>query len=64
MLACKGDYINLPTERKFKTSADCRTLNPYEPSCEKNRSSGFPTRSDTNWAVQPQKRARGLKFRI
>ena len=26
--------------------------------------SGFPTRSDTNQAVQPQKRARGLKFQI
>ena len=26
-----------------------------------NRSSGFPTRSDTNRAVQPQKMARGLK---
>ena len=25
--------------------------------------SGFPTRSDTNRAVQPQKMARGLKFR-
>ena len=25
---------------------------------------GFPTRSDTNKAVQPQKIARGLKFRI
>ena len=25
---------------------------------------GFQTRSDTNWAVQPQKMARGLKFRI
>ena len=24
----------------------------------------FPTRSDTNRAVQPQKMARGLKFRI
>ena len=23
---------------------------------------GFPTRSDTNWAVQPHKMARGLKF--
>ena len=23
---------------------------------------GFLTRSDTNWAVQPQQRARGLKF--
>ena len=29
-----------------------------------NRSSGFPTRSDTNRAVQPQKMARGSKFRI
>ena len=29
----------------------------------RNRSSGFPTRSDTNRAVQPQKMARGLKFR-
>ena len=28
------------------------------------RSSGFPTRSDTNRAVQSQKMARGLKFRI
>ena len=25
---------------------------------------GFPTRSDTNWAVQPQKMARDLKFWI
>ena len=29
-----------------------------------SRSSGFPTRSDTNRAVQPQKIVRGLKFRI
>ena len=27
-------------------------------------SSGFPTRSDINLAVQPQKMARGLTFRI
>ena len=33
----------------------------YEPHCEKP---GFPTRSDTNQAVQPHKMARGLKFRI
>ena len=32
-------------------------------SCE-NLSSRFPTRPETNWAVQPQKMARGLKFRI
>ena len=29
-----------------------------------NLSSGLPTRSDTNQAVQPQRMARGLKFRI
>ena len=29
-----------------------------------NQSSGFPTTSDTNHAVQPQKMARGWKFRI
>ena len=28
------------------------------------RKPGFPTRPDTNWAVQSQKMARGLKFRI
>ena len=31
---------------------------------KKKRFSGFPTRSHTNRAVQPQKMARGLKFRI
>ena len=36
----------------------------FEPRCEKKRSSGFPTRSNTNQAVQAQKMARGLKFRI
>ena len=29
---------------------------------QENLSLGFPTRSDTNQAVQPQKMARGLKF--
>ena len=33
-------------------------------SLRENRSSGFPTRSDINRAVQPQKMARSLKFRI
>ena len=31
--------------------------------CE-NRSSGFPTRTDTNRAAQPQKIAKDLNFRI
>ena len=35
-----------------------------EPRSEKNRSSGFPTRSDTNRAVDAQKMAIGLKFQI
>ena len=30
----------------------------------KNLSSRFPTLSDTNWTVQPQKLATGLKFLI
>ena len=30
----------------------------------RNRSSGFPTRSDTNQAVQLQKKARCLKFQV
>ena len=46
----------------------------YEPRCEKTGlrrgggggggGGGVPTRSDTNQAVQPQKMARGMKFRI
>ena len=28
------------------------------------KASGFPTRSDTNWAVQPQKITRDLQFQI
>ena len=33
-------------------------------SSRENLYSWFPTRSDKNWALQPQKIARGLKFRI
>ena len=36
----------------------------FEPRHEKNQSSGFPTRSDTNWPVQSQKKATCLRFRI
>ena len=31
---------------------------------KENLSSGFPTRSDTNRAIQPHKMTRGLKFQI
>ena len=36
----------------------------YEPRCEKTGLRGFPTRSDANQAVQLQRMARSLKFRI
>ena len=36
----------------------------FEPRCVENRSSGFPTRSDTNRAVQLLNMARSLKFWI
>ena len=42
----------------------CLGCTRYRASLWENRSLGFPTRSDTNRAVQPQKMARGLKFRI
>ena len=35
-----------------------------EPRHEKNLSSGFQTRSDTNQAVQLRKMVRGLEFQI
>ena len=39
-------------------------LSQYEQHHEKTCFLGFPTRSDTNQGVQPQKMARGLKFWI
>ena len=36
----------------------------YEPRHEKTCLLGYLIRSDINWAVQQQNRARGLKFRI
>ena len=36
-------------------------LNHYMSSVAR-QPSGFPTRSDTNWAVQSQRMARGLQF--
>ena len=44
------------SEVKTETGQWCELLH------EKTCLSGFPTRSDTNRAVQPQKLARGLKF--
>ena len=42
----------------------CKMCRPYEPRCEKTGLRGFPTRSDTNQAVQLQKMARSLNFQI
>ena len=36
----------------------------FEPRCEETGLRGFPTWSDINMAVQPQKMSRGMKFRI
>ena len=72
----KVEYSNVFGVQKFRkftvnvfSSWDlspCLKVHIIEPRCEglELRSWGFPTRSDTNRAVQPQKMARGLKFRI
>ena len=46
------------------SSAPALGLNTIRAATQENRSSGFPTRSDTNWPVQSQEQARSLKFRI
>ena len=46
------------------TESQVRIQSTNEPRCEKTGLRGFLTRSDTNQAVQSQKMARGLKFRI
>ena len=53
-------------ESHFKKHYVCLCLSnspTYKPEHEKTNF-GVPTRYDTNWAVQPQKQARSLKFRI
>ena len=46
-------------------SADLRrALKANEPVHEKTQQFGFPTRSDTNWPVRSQKKARSLKLCI
>ena len=48
-------FVHMQTVLKFKH---------IEPHYEKNLSSGFATRVDSNWPAQPQKLARLLKFQI
>ena len=49
-------------EEQFHTDMD--SLNVSSAVLQESLSPWFPTRSDTNRAVQPQKMARGLKFQI
>ena len=48
----------------LNTARKANSQNTDEPRCEKTGLRGFPTRTDTNRSVLPQKIARGLKFRI
>ena len=58
------ERVNIYLDVKLCLPGLCRCPILYEPRCEKTSLRGFPTRSDTNRAVQPQKIARGLKFWI
>ena len=48
----------------YMHSSQCKFAKLFESRREKNWSSGFPTRSNTNRPVESQKQARSLKFRI
>ena len=64
-LQLRQNYFQSPTGRRYSPGAVPGTvIILIWASLWQNRSSRFPTRSDTNRAVQPQKMARGLKFRI
>ena len=54
------DYVSVSDEIKYAP----RTGNLPLRGLSSEKSQGFPTRSDTNWPVQSQKRARSLKFGI
>ena len=71
----RSSYLIRCTNYKIVSLDSDRLLLFSRPASPRNRcssdllqidmqSSGFPTRSDTNRAVQPQKMTRGLKFRI
>ena len=46
-----------------EVSCKAMVVRRYRATSRENLSSGFPTRSGTNWAVLPEKMIRGLKFR-
>ena len=55
--------VILPTEPLRSTGLDIQVCDIMS-LAQENLSSGFPTRSNTNWAVKIQKMARGLKLWI
>ena len=57
-------HLSLCLLSQQKKKSQMYGITIYEPRCEKKQSSGFPTRSDTNQAIQSQKMARGLKLCI
>ena len=58
---CLRNVLVLPIQERYvrEYHHDSRVLIICTASRE-NLSSGFPTRSDTNWAIQPKKMSRGL----
>ena len=61
---CGKKYDNLLLQVTSCAAVVVRAGPLYMSYIIKNLSAMFLTRSNTNWAVQPQKMARGLKFRI
>ena len=61
--ACWYGFVKIPVLTRMFLTKMVRVSNDLAATREK-RSSGFPTRSDTNRTVQSQLQARSLKFRI
>ena len=60
-----SEYRELETIRETSLAYESRyILSDIKAATRENRSSGFPTRSDTNRPVQFQKTSRRLKFRF
>ena len=64
LIECPYDRVHMVRAKRFQYHLmKCRNVSIFQP-CHENLSLGFPTRCDTNWAVQQEKIARVLKFRI
>ena len=62
MMRLKNDRMQYSPGSMQENPSSTNLLNELR--CEKTGLRGFPTRSDTNWAVQLQMMAGGLKFPI